>query len=625
MGDTVETRPFEAEVSRVLDLVARSLYSDRSIFLRELISNASDACDRLRHRALTDPALLGDDPELRITVRLEPHRRTIVVTDNGIGMSREELIENLGTIARSGTAAFVEQMSGDAEADSGLIGQFGVGFYSSYMVADRVDVLSRPPGAATGWHWSSDGRGEFTVSEDDAAPARGTVVRVHLRAEHREFMQPERLREIVRRYSDHIPLPIFLETGEGEPEHVNEASALWARAARDITSEQYTEFYRHVSHAFDEPWLTVHFKSEGRVEYTCLLFVPTTRPFDIFYPERGHHVKLYVRRVFVADDYEELVPPYLRFLAGVVDSEDLPLNISRETLQENPLVRRIRERLTRQVLRALARKAEKEPEEYPEFWEQFGSVLKEGLAVDADHRAELFALARFETTAGNAKTGLAEYVERMPEGQDAIYYLSGEDLDRIRHSPHLEAFRARGVEVLLMTDPVDEVWLSMVPAYEEKPFRSVTRGAVDLDAIKTDGEGNAEKEQEELPEGMEALIERLGGALGDSVKQVRVSHRLTDSPVCLAADEFDPDLHLARMLRERGTLTDPLPRILEINPGHRIIRRLAGTGIEDGVFQRTAHLLLDQARLLEGESLPDAAAFASRLAETIEEALPAVN
>ena len=472
----VETRAFEAEVGRVLDLLAKSLYSDRDIFLRELISNASDACDRLRHQALSDPALLAADPELRITVLLEPRKRTIVVSDSGIGMSGEELVQNLGTIARSGTAAFAEQLSGDADADSGLIGQFGVGFYSAFMVADRVDVLSRTPGAETGWHWSSDGRGEYTVSEDDSAPARGTVVRVHLRPDQREYMDPDRLRKIVSRYSDHIALPILLDTGEGDPEHINQASALWARPAREVTPDQYTEFYRHVSHALDEPWLTVHFKAEGRVEYTCLLFVPTLRPFDMFYPERRHHVKLYVRRVFIADDYAELVPPYLRFLAGVVDSEDLPLNISRETLQQNPLLRRIRKRLTGQLLRALARKAESEPEQYAGFWEQFGAVIKEGLADDDDHRSQLLDLVRFATAAGDEHVRLAQYVERMPDGQEAIYYLAGEQLDRIRSSPHLEAFRARGVDVLLMTDPVDELWLSIVPSYAEKPFRSVTQG-----------------------------------------------------------------------------------------------------------------------------------------------------
>lgn len=623
MTEATETRAFEAEVSRVLNLVAKSLYRDRDIFLRELISNASDACDRLRHQALTEPTLLGNDQELKITVRLEPRKRTVVVADNGIGMDHDEMVQNLGTIARSGTAAFVEQLSGDADADSGLIGQFGVGFYSVFMVADRVDVLSRAQGAEQGWHWSSDGGGEYTIAEDDSAPPRGTVVRVHLRQDQREYMEPQKLREIVRRYSDHIALPILLDDGEGEPEHLNQASALWSRPAREVTEEQYAEFYRHVSHAFDEPWLTVHFKAEGRVEYTCLLFVPSLRPFDIFSPERSHHVKLYVRRVFIADDYEELVPPYLRFLAGVVDSEDLPLNISRETLQQSPLLGRIRERLTSQLLRALVRKAEREPEQYAGFWEQFGAVLKEGLAMDESHRKELLALARFATTAGGEQVGLKEYVERMPEGQEAIYYLSGEQLDRVRSSPHLEAFRARGVEVLLMTDPVDEFWLSAVPMYEEKPFQSVTRGAVDLGAVSLDDdEASTDSEEENAPPVVEELVVRLGATLGEAVKQVRVSTRLTDSAVCLAADEFDPDLHLARMLRERGGLAATPPRILEINAKHPMIRRLASANVDDASFERLSQLLLDQARLIEGEDLPDMAAFASRLTKTIESSLP---
>jgi molecular chaperone HtpG len=507
-----ETRAFEAEVSRLLDLVANSLYSEQEIFLRELIANASDACDRLRYLALTDPAVLGDTPDFRIAVRLEPRRRTLVVADNGIGMSHDELVENLGTIARSGTAAFVERLSGENGTDTSLIGQFGVGFYSAFMVADRVDVVTRRAGESVGWRWSSDGKGEYTIDEADDAPVRGTEVRLHLRADRREYMEADRLRAIVRRYSDHIALPIYLEQSDEEPAHLNQASALWARAPREIDDEQYGEFYRHVSHNFDAPWLTVHFKSEGRTEYTCLVFVPGTRPLDIFHPERKHGVRLYVRRVFITDDYAELVPTYLRFLSGVVDSEDLPLNISRETLQHNPLIRRIRDRLTRQVLRGLKRKAEREPESYADFWSNFGAVLKEGLAVDPDRRDELLELCRFSSSRGEERTSLAEYVERMPEGQDAIYYLSGDQLERLRSSPHLEAFAAKGVEVLLTTDAIDEIWLQGGATFGDGiPFRSVSRGAIDLSAVEgAESTDDADDTDASVPDDdIAALITRL--------------------------------------------------------------------------------------------------------------------
>ena len=614
---------FNAEVGRLLDLVASSLYSEREIFLRELISNASDACDRLRYLAVTNPTLMGDDSELRITVGLEPHSRTLWVADNGVGMSRDELISNLGTIARSGTASFVDQLPDEAGAAEKLIGQFGVGFYSVFMVADRVDVLSRRADEEQGWRWSSDGKGEFTVAEEEKAPGRGTLVRAHLRADQRAFMEPDRVREVVRRHSDHIGVPILFQGAEGAPEQVNTASALWARAPREIDEGQYRDFYQHVGHAFDDPWLTVHFKSEGRIEYTCLVFVPTVPPFDLVHAESQHRVKLYVRRVHVSDDNEELVPRYLRFLSGVVDSEDLPLNVSRETLQENPIVGRIRQRLTRQVLRALKDKAEKAPDEYEHFWEGFGAVLKEGLALDTERRDELLELCRFRSTATEGFRTLAEYVAQMPEGQEAIYYLAGEKLQRLRQSPQLEAARARGVEVLLLTDQVDEFWLPVVGTYAESPFGSVSRGVLDLDKVGAvegkDGTGGSESNS--APPQIERLIERLEGELGDSVRAVRSSSRLTDSPACLVADEQGPDLHLSRLLRQHGHAGEPPPPVLEINPTHPLIQRLAAEDEASEMLRDAAHLLLDQARLLEGEDIPDPSAFSRRLVSALERGL----
>ena len=424
---TEETLSFNTEVSRLLELVARSLYSEKQIFLRELISNASDACERLQFLALTEPELVSEDPDYRITISLDRRTRSLSVADNGIGMTRDELVENLGTIARSGTAAFVDQIAATSEGGSGFIGQFGVGFYSGFMVGDQVGVLTRRAGESESWRWSSDGKGEFVVAEDDGAPARGTVVRVHLNEEDREFRDPEEVRRIVREYSDHIAIPIMLET-DGEPEQLNEASALWKRPAREIEDAQYAEFYRYVSHSFDEPWLTVHFAAEGRMVYTALLFVPSSRPFDFLRPDSRQGVRLYVRRVFITDEYEELLPTYLRFLRGVVDAEDLPLNISRDTLQHSPTIARIRRALTRRVLRELQRKADDAPEEYAQFWSNFGTVLKEGIYLEEDRKDELIELCRFDSTRdGGGLISLSDYAgphERKPGG-DLLPLLRG--------------------------------------------------------------------------------------------------------------------------------------------------------------------------------------------------------
>jgi len=619
---TQETRSFQAEVSRLLDIVAHSLYSEKEIFLRELISNASDACDRLRYAALTEPALAEADTSYRVVLTPDKSARTLTVADNGIGMNRAELIENLGTIARSGTAAFVSQLSGDARKDMSLIGQFGVGFYSAFMVAEKVEVRSRKAGESEGWRWVSDGKGEFTIEPLPDAE-RGVTIVVHLRQGEDEYLEPARLRRIVNTYSDHIGLPILLKDA-GKEETINTASALWTRPKAEITQEQYNEFYHHVGHSFDDPWLTLHNKAEGVLEYTSLLFAPSAKPFDLFDPERKSRVKLYVRRVFITDEGTNLLPPYMRFLRGIVDSEDLPLNISREMLQSNPMVARIRQQLTKRILTELGKKANDSPEEYAKFWDNFGAVLKEGLYEDREQRDELLALVRFRSTERDGLVSLDEYLAAMIPEQEAIYTITGDSLEVIKRSPQLEGFRARRVEVLLMTDPIDEFWVPAIGTYKEKPFKSATRGGVDLDKITLPKEQADEKP--EPPAQLASLIAIFKLALGDAVKDVRSSDRLTDSAVCLVADEGDMDMHFERLLKQHRQLDTMSKRILELNPRHKLIERLSGMVGETGASDQLsefAWLLLDQARIVEGEQLPDAAAFARRLSSLLERGLPA--
>jgi len=619
---TQETRSFQAEVSRLLDIVAHSLYSEKEIFLRELISNASDACDRLRYAALTEPALAEADTSYRVVLTPDKSARTLTVADNGIGMNRAELIENLGTIARSGTAAFVSQLSGDARKDMSLIGQFGVGFYSAFMVAEKVEVRSRKAGESEGWRWVSDGKGEFTIEPLPDAE-RGATIVVHLRQGEDEYLEPARLRRIVNTYSDHIGLPIVLKDA-GKEETINTASALWTRPKSEITQDQYNEFYHHVGHSFDDPWLTLHNKAEGVLEYTSLLFAPSAKPFDLFDPERKSRVKLYVRRVFITDEGTNLLPAYMRFLRGIVDSEDLPLNISREMLQSNPMVARIRQQLTKRILTELGKKANDSPEEYAKFWDNFGAVLKEGLYEDREQRDELLALVRFCSTERDGLVSLDEYLAAMRPGQEAIYTITGDSLEVIKRSPQLEGFRARRVEVLLMTDPIDEFWVPAIGTYKEKPFKSATRGGVDLDKITLPKE--QEDEKPEPPAQLASLIAIFKLALGDAVKDVRSSDRLTDSAVCLVADEGDMDMHFERLLKQHRQLDTMSKRILELNPRHKLIERLSGMVGETGASDQLsefAWLLLDQARIVEGEQLPDAAAFARRLSILLERGLPA--
>jgi len=617
-----ETFSFQTEVSRLLDIVAGSLYSNREIFLRELISNASDACDKLRHQALTAPSLIEGDHDFKIQISVDEKAKTITVTDNGIGMNHDDLLATLGTIASSGTGAFIEQLGKDDKKDLGLIGQFGVGFYSAFMVSDKVEVTTRKAGEKEGWLWVSDGKGEFSI-EEAARDERGTTVVLHLKKDAKEFLETSRITHIVTTYSDHIGFPVMLAGKEGE-ETLNAASAIWTRAPKDVTAEQYKEFYHHSAHAFDEPWVTLHNRIEGVVSYTNLLFIPSMRPFDLFDPERKSHVKLYVNRVFITEQAEGLLPPYLRFLRGVVDSEDLSLNISREMLQTDPKLAKIRTGLIKKVLGELKKKADKAPEDYAQFWDNFGVVLKEGLVDDFTMRDKLLALTRFKSTSADVQTSLAGYVERMKDGQDTIYYITGEDETQVATSPHLEGFKAKGIEVLLLTDPVDEFWMQHITEFEGKAFKSITRGAADLDGIKADDADDKKDETkaEDAPV-LDTLIAAIKLELGESVKDVRPSKRLTESPVCLVADEGDMDVNMERLLRRHGQMTTGMPRVLELNPTHAIVKKLAERAgdSDDDLVKDAAHLLLDQARISEGETPADPAAFAKRLASVMERAL----
>ncbi|MEW9922248.1 molecular chaperone HtpG [Marimonas sp. MJW-29] len=610
MTETIEkeTFSFQTEVGQLLEIVAGSLYSNREVFLRELVSNASDACDKLRYAALTDSSL-APAQDLAITLEIDAKAKTLSVSDNGVGMNHADLLETLGTIAKSGTSAFIEALKSEQKDAPGLIGQFGVGFYSAFMVASQVDVVTRKAGETEAWLWSSDGKGSFTI-EPAQREASGTTVILHLKKDAKEFAEEARIRHIIKTYSEHISFPVKL----GD-ETLNAAEALWTRPAKDITDEQYNEFYRYSAHAFDAPWHVMHNKVEGALNHTSLLFVPTVRPFDLFDAERKSHVKLYVNRVFISETTTDLVPAYLRFLRGVVDSQDLSLNVSREMLQTDPKLAKIKTQVTKKVLSELKKKAAKAPDEYAKFWDNFGAVLKEGLVEDPSMRDRILEVCRFTSTGADALTSLAGYAERMKEGQEAIFYIAGENAAKLAQSPHIEGFKAKGVEVLLLSDHVDEFWLQHITEFDGKPLKSITRGAADLDQIKAD-EAKSEEKTEEAD--LSALIAAIKVELGETVKDVRPSKRLTDSPVCLIADEGDMDVNLERLLKRHGQLEHSMPRVLELNPTHAIITTLAerakaeSAGADD-LLKDAAHLLLDQARIVEGESPTDPSAFARRL------------
>lgn len=623
---TENKHEFQAEVAKLLHIVAHSLYSEKEIFLRELVSNSSDACDRLRYAALTNPELSKGDSEFKVTLAVDKDAKILTIEDNGIGMTEQEMIDNLGTIARSGTSNFVSELSGDAAKDMSVIGQFGVGFYSCFMVADKVIVTSRKAGEDKAHIWSSDGHGSFTIDEGERL-GRGTTISLHLKDDAEEYLDASRIRTVIKTYADHIALPVVLKASseEEEDETLNTASALWSRPKSEITEEQYTEFYHHVGQAFDKPWVTLHSRVEGVIEYSLLLFIPEQQPFDLFNPDRKSRLKLYVKRVFITDDCEELIPAYLRFLRGVVDSEDLPLNVSREMLQNNPVLMKIRSGLVKKVIGELEKQAKKDIEGFHKFWDSFGAVLKEGIYEDMEHGERLLKLSQFKSTASETNTSLDDYVSRMKDGQDSIYYITGDDLKALQKSPQLEGFRAKEVEVLLLSDAVDSFWLSRHSEFEGKQFKSVTRGSAELDKMKGKEADKKDKDDKKETANLSDLIAAFKLALEGKVKDVRESSRLTDSPVCLVADEGDMDIHLEKMLKAQNQLgDDPSQRILEINPTHSLIVKLAKKAEGDGgvdQVENAALLLLDQAHIVEGDPVSDPVAFSKRMAEFMTSSL----
>ena len=618
---STEQRSFEADVSRLLHMMVHSVYSDRDVFLRELISNAADACEKLRYEAIGKPELLGEEPKLAIAIAADPEAGRLVISDNGIGMSRDEMIEALGTIARSGTRSFMEKVaSAEGKEGAQLIGQFGVGFYSAFMVADQVEVVSRRAGSEDAWAWVSDGKGAFTVSPVAAedTPARGTRVTLHLMEDAKSYAERWTLERIVKEQSGHVPVPITLIDKPGaEAQTLADGAALWTKPKSEITKEEYADFYRGVAGQYDEPAATVHFRAEGRHEYTALAFVPGSRPFDLFDADRKGRIKLYVKRVFITDE-AELLPRYLRFVRGIVDTSDLPLNVSREMIQDSPLLGAIKKGVTSRVLSDLAKLAEQDGEAFGKIWENFGAVIKEGLYEDFERREQLLGLSRFRSTAsGEGWRSLADYVAALKENQTAIYYIAGDDAARIAASPQLEGFRARGIEVLLLSDPVDSFWVSAGLDFQGKPFKSVTQGAADLGLVPLlDGAAPAA----ETTPGTQALIAAMKEALAGEVADVRASDRLTESAVCLVAADSGPDRQFERMLSAAGRVASAAKPILEINPRHAVVAALAGAQ-DETLRADVAHLLLDTARVLDGERPADAAAFAERLTRLLTKGL----
>lgn len=625
MTDT-EVMKFDAEVGKILQLMIHSLYTNKDIFLRELISNASDACDKLRYLAVTDDALLKEDPELKVRVSFNAENRTITISDNGIGMNRQDLIDHLGTIARSGTESFLSQFTGDSKKDVQLIGQFGVGFYSSFMVADNVTVISRKAGEEQAYRWSSEGTGEFTVSEAEGQHPRGTSITLTLRAEEDNYLDKFHIKHIITTYSDHIAIPIELVDEAGNVEVVNSASAVWTRPKSEVTPEDYKNFYKHVAHSPDEPWMTLHNRNEGTLEYTNLLFIPSRKPFDLFHPDRKTRVKLYVKRVYITDEGVELVPAYMRFLRGVVDSQDLPLNINRETLQANPVIDKIRRSLVKRVLSELKKRAEKEPVNYIEFWENFGAVLKEGLCEGLEGREPLLEVCRFYSALQNRLISLDEYISTMKEGQSEIYYLTGESIDKLKNSPQLEGFISRNIDVLLLTDTVDDFWVNVVPDYKDKELKSVTRSSIDLDKMGApEEEEKTEEHKSEEDKEITSLISFIKTTLAGQIADVRLSGKLTDSPVCLGVKEGAMDIRMERFLIDQKQLAARSAKVLEINPKHPIISNIAhqvNAGNLEGVAD-IIHVLFDQACIMEGEPINDAGAFSRRLSGFLQKALVA--
>ena len=617
---------FQAEVKQLLHLMIHSLYSNKEIVIRELISNASDAADKLRFEALKDANLYEKDSELKIRLSFDKKKRTLTISDNGIGMSRDEVINNIGTIARSGTKEFLNNLTGDQAKDANLIGQFGVGFYSSFIIADKVTVITRRAGTSEGIQWESQGEGEYTISEIEK-DARGTDIILHLKKDEDEFLSDWTLKSIIKKYSDHITLPIVMKKSEwkdgeevptDEDETVNAASALWARNKNEIKEEEYNEFYKNLSYDQEPPLTYSHNRIEGKQEYISLLYIPTKAPFDLFDRERHHGVKLYVKRIFIMEASEKLMPNYLRFIKGVIDSADLPLNVSREILQDSKEVEAIRAGSTKKVLDLLEDMSEKKPDDYKKFWKEFGVVMKEGHSEDFQNREKLSKLFRFNSTHEELDAqvvSLKDYVARMKDGQEAIYYITADSYEAAKHSPHLEIFKKKGIEVLLLSDRVDEWLLSTFNEFEGKKLQSIAKGDLDLGKLEDEKE---KEEKKKIEKDAKSLVEKIQKALGDKVKEVKVTHRLTDSPACLVAGEHDLSGNLERLLKAAGQKTPDTKPILEINPTHKLIQKLENTS-DSARFNDFAEVIFDQALISEGGQLKDPVAFVKKINQFLVE------
>jgi len=621
-----EKLEFQTEVSQLLKLMINSVYSEKEVFVRELVSNASDACDKLRYLATTKEKLIQDDPDLKIRIQINKKENSISFIDNGIGMNKKDLIENLGTIARSGTAQFIKEMSESKTKDLSLIGQFGVGFYSAFMVAAETQVTTRKAGENKIWIWKSDGESNFTIEETEdlnlLESNRGTKIDLTLSKESKDYLDKIKVEDIIRRYSDHISIPIFVTDGsekkDDTPEPVNSASAIWTRPKNKITKEQYKEFYNHVGQMFDDPWMVSHYKAEGKIEYTVLNFIPSTKPFDLYDPARENRLKLYVKKVFITDNCPELIPPYLRFLRGIIDSEDLPLNISREMLQNNPVVTKIRNALVKRTISDLKKKLTTDRQSYEEFWNNFGPVLKEGIYEDFERKDSLLEIALFKNLKSDKLISLDEYIETMPKKQKSIYFITGDSYENIVNSPIIEGYKSRDINVLILDDPVDSFWTSATPSFKEKDFKSVTRGADDLESM--DGKKKDEKDKKEN-KSADPLIILLKEKLKDKVKDVRTSSRLTDSPACLVSDESAMDPQLEKILQQHNQLNQGVSlKIMEINPNHKLIKKLTKMSKSKdslGKVEDVALLLYEQSRIVEGDKPSDPIAFSKKLIETL--------
>ena len=622
-----EKLEFQTEVSQLLKLMINSVYSEKEVFVRELVSNASDACDKLRYLSNTKEKLIKDDPNFKIQIAIDKKSNLISISDNGIGMNKKDLVSNLGTIARSGTAHFLKELSESKTKDLSLIGQFGVGFYSAFMVASQPKVITRTAGENKIWVWTSDGESSFTIEETEdsslLASNRGTTIELTLTKDSKEYLDKDRIQNIIRRYSDHISIPIYISDGDEKKdetlESVNSASAIWTRPKNKISAEQYKEFYNHTGQMFDDPWMTSHYKAEGKIEYTVLNFIPSTKPFDLYDPARENRLKLYVKRVFITDNCPELIPPYLRFLRGIIDSEDLPLNISREMLQNNPVVTKIRSSLVKRTISDLKKKLAKDRESYEKFWENFGPVLKEGIYEDFERKDAILEISLFKNSKSSKLITLNEYIESMGKKQKDIYFMTGDNYENIINNPSLEGYKSRDINVLILDDPVDSFWTSSTPSYLEKNFKSVTRGADDLEKI--DGEKKDNKENKST----EPLINLLKEKLKDKVKDVRISSRLTDSAVCLVSDEGAMDPQLEKILQQHNQLNQGLSlKVMEINPNHKLIKKLSKMSKDKnkiGEVENISILLYEQSKILDGEKPSDPIEFSKKLINTIYSAI----